>query len=103
MEFAFNDETRRLIASRCAAFVRLPGEMSSQLKHAAVAITLVEADDRSGATALLLTGRVSGLRSHGGQWALPGGRIDNGEPPVAAALREVHEGLRSEESRVGEA
>ena len=61
------------------------------LKHAAVAITLVEADDGSGETALILTGRVSGLRSHGGQWAMPGGRIDPGETPVAAALRELAE------------
>jgi 8-oxo-dGTP pyrophosphatase MutT (NUDIX family) len=91
MMFAFNHATRRLIASRCAAFTRLPGEAPSALKHAAVAITLVEADDGSGETALILTGRVPGLRSHGGQWALPGGRIDAGETPLAAALRELHE------------
>ena len=40
---------------------------------------------------LLLTGRVAGLRAHGGQWALPGGRIDAGETPVMAALRELSE------------
>jgi ADP-ribose pyrophosphatase YjhB (NUDIX family) len=31
------------------------------------------------------------LRSHPGQWALPGGRIDAGETPEAAALRELGE------------
>ena len=31
------------------------------------------------------------MRAHGGQWALPGGRLDDGETPVAAGLRELHE------------
>ncbi len=44
-------------------------------------------------TALLLTRRAAGLRSHRGQWALPGGRCDEGETPVVAALRELHEEL----------
>ncbi len=89
--FPFGDATRGLVAQRCAAFTRRAGDASSKLKHAAVAITLVETDDGTGETALLLTGRVSGLRSHGGQWAMPGGRIDPGETPVAAALRELAE------------
>ena len=91
MTFAFNDATRQLIASRCAAFTRLTAGALPTLKHAAVAITLVAADDGSGETALILTGRVPGLRSHGGQWALPGGRIDAGETPAGAALRELSE------------
>ena len=41
--------------------------------------------------ALLLTQRAAGLRSHAGQWALPGGRIDAGETPEQAALRELAE------------
>ncbi len=89
--FPFGDVTRKLVAQRCAAFSRLPGDASPTLKHAAVAITLVDTDDGAGETALILTGRVSGLRSHGGQWAMPGGRIDPGETPVAAALRELAE------------
>jgi 8-oxo-dGTP pyrophosphatase MutT (NUDIX family) len=89
--FPFRDATRDLIASRCAAFARLSGDAAHALKHAAVAITLVAADDGSGETALILTGRVAGLRSHGGQWALPGGRIDPGETPVTGALRELAE------------
>jgi 8-oxo-dGTP pyrophosphatase MutT (NUDIX family) len=87
----FNDATRRNIAARCAAFSRLPAdEPVPALKRAAVAIALVEAD---GGTALLLTRRAADLRSHGSQWALPGGRCDEGETPMAAALRELHEEL----------
>ena len=63
------------------------------VKARRVAIALVEADDASGGTALLLTLRAAGLRAHRGQWALPGGRCDEGETPVTAALRELHEEL----------
>jgi 8-oxo-dGTP pyrophosphatase MutT (NUDIX family) len=41
--------------------------------------------------ALILTLRSAQLRSHAGQWALPGGRIDTGETPEQAALRELFE------------
>jgi 8-oxo-dGTP pyrophosphatase MutT (NUDIX family) len=88
----FDDATRRNIATRCAAFARLPSaEPAPALKLAAVAIVLVAAGDASGATALLLTRRAADLRAHRSQWALPGGRCDPGETPTAAALRELHE------------
>src|SRR3977135_3747466 len=90
---SFNETTRRNIAERCAAFARLePGELTG-LKRAAVGVALVDAGDGSGGTALLLTLRASGLRAHSSQWALPGGRCDMGETPVAASLRELHEEL----------
>jgi 8-oxo-dGTP pyrophosphatase MutT (NUDIX family) len=90
----FGDTTRRNIAARCAAFVRLPESLPAPaLKRAAVAIALVEAGDGTDETALLLTLRAAGLRAHRGQWALPGGRCDEGETPVEAALRELHEEL----------
>ena len=41
--------------------------------------------------ALILTRRAASLRKHAGQWALPGGRIDAGETPEQAALRELAE------------
>jgi 8-oxo-dGTP pyrophosphatase MutT (NUDIX family) len=94
MRLQFTDTTRELIASRCSAFPRLPvGETA--LKRAAVAIVLAQTDVAD-ETALLLTLRASGLRAHSSQWALPGGRCDADETPIAAALRELEEeiGLR---------
>ena len=94
MKTPFDDTTRRNIAARCADFARLPaGEPAPALKRAAVAIALVEADVGKGETALLLTRRAAGLRAHRGQWALPGGRCDEGETQIMAALRELREEL----------
>lgn len=77
-------------------------------RHAAVAVALVEEglgaqwpglvspSSWSRGAALLLTRRAASLQRHAGQWALPGGRVDEGEDAVQAALRELHEevGLR---------
>ena len=71
--------------------------------HAAVAVAVV--DEGHGSTveglglierwserpALLLTRRSARLANHPGQWALPGGRLDSGETPEQAALREMSE------------
>jgi len=93
MNRPFDDATRRNIAARCAAFMRRPaGEPASPLKRAAVVIALTDGD-HADETALLLTLRAASLRAHGGQWALPGGRCDDGETPVVAALRELREEL----------
>ena len=92
MTHPFNPATRQMIAARGAAFVRAGAAPPAELKQAAVAIVLVEAADDCD-TAMLLTLRASGLRAHGGQWALPGGRCDAGETAIEAALRELHEEL----------
>src|SRR5947207_75449 len=94
MPYPFNDAFRGEVARRCAAFARLPdGVAAPGLKHAAVALALVESDDGSGETAFVLTRRTARLRAHRNQWALPGGRCDDGETVVAAALRELDEEL----------
>jgi 8-oxo-dGTP pyrophosphatase MutT (NUDIX family) len=92
MLYPFCVALRGVLAARCAAFPRIAHD-GADLKKAAVAITLLPADDGSGQTAFLLTRRAAGLRAHGGQWALPGGRRDPGETPETAALRELEEEL----------
>lgn len=88
---SFNADVRAELADLCAGFERLPPPVDApKLKHAAVAMTLV---DHDGDLAFLITRRASRLRAHGGQWALPGGRCDAGETAVEAALRELHEEL----------
>ena len=47
----------------------------------------------AGGAALLLCRRAARMNRHAGQWALPGGRVDAGEEPLEAALREVDEEL----------
>ena len=59
--------------------------------HGADLAGIAEPQGWSSAAALLLTRRAGSLRAHAGQWALPGGRIDDGETPEQAALRELHE------------
>src|SRR4051794_20688486 len=54
------------------------------------AAVLVAITDRS-EPGVILTLRREHLRTHAGQIAFPGGRLDPGEDAVAAALREAHE------------
>jgi 8-oxo-dGTP pyrophosphatase MutT (NUDIX family) len=57
-------------------------------RFAAVLIALF--DGEHGAE-VLLTRRGMGLRNHRGEISFPGGRLDPGETPIEAALREAHE------------
>jgi 8-oxo-dGTP pyrophosphatase MutT (NUDIX family) len=56
----------------------------------AAAAVLIAVTDRSD-PGVILTVRRENLRTHAGQIAFPGGRVDPGEEPVAAALREAQE------------
>ncbi len=71
-------------------------EMASlaRLRPAAVLLPIV---DRPGGLSVLLTLRAADLRAHSGQVAFPGGKIDAGETPREAALREAHEEIGLEE------
>jgi 8-oxo-dGTP pyrophosphatase MutT (NUDIX family) len=73
------------------AFEREGAELTDGMRAAAVAFTIVRGDD--GEASFLLTRRSGRLRTHTGQWALPGGRVDGDEDSVAAALRELQEEL----------
>ncbi|KZL18026.1 putative Nudix hydrolase NudL [Pseudovibrio axinellae] len=65
------------------------GEKLDQVREAAVLIGIV---DRGEDTSILLTRRTEHLRSHAGQIAFPGGKVDEeDEGPVGAALREAEE------------
>jgi 8-oxo-dGTP pyrophosphatase MutT (NUDIX family) len=96
----FDDDLRLSIVARLAAFPRQDGGPGL-----GAAVAVVVTDEGTGAdvpglppgtgheprAALLLTRRAAHLRRHAGQWALPGGRIDPGESPEEAALRELFE------------
>jgi len=96
---AFSDDLRARVRTNLDAFDRLPSDHGS-LRHAAVAVALV--GDTDGRACFLLTRRAARLRAHAGQWALPGGRVDDNEEVAAAALRELDEelGLHLDESEV---
>ncbi len=90
--FRFDTALREEIVGRLGRFDRRQQEDSGDLKRAAVAVVVVEAET-PGEAAFLLTKRTPRLRAHGGQWALPGGRLDPGETVEQAALRELEEEL----------
>ena len=84
---AFTDLRARLVANLGQRAPRLLAR--ADLRAAAVGVVLVP--DARGRACFVLTRRPVTFRSHGGQWALPGGRIEMDETAADAALRETHE------------
>jgi 8-oxo-dGTP pyrophosphatase MutT (NUDIX family) len=68
--------------------LRVEPSVAARARPAAVLLPIV---DRAQGLTVLLTLRASDLRAHSGQVAFPGGKIDPGETPRQAALREAHE------------
>ena len=108
MDLHRNAALRMLVETRLLGFEAQTApspapQAEHTLRHAAVCVAII--DEGHGANlpslpthahwgdqaAVLLTRRAGNLRSHSGQWALPGGRIDAGETPEEAALREMLE------------
>jgi len=100
MSYRFDAGMRDRVRRNLGAFVRKPIEETG-LRQAAVAIVVAEVESGTEAC-ILLTKRPAHLRRHANQFALPGGRCDEGETATGAALRETHEelGLRLEETEV---
>jgi 8-oxo-dGTP pyrophosphatase MutT (NUDIX family) len=106
---------RRQLESRLDDFERIPHE-DGELRRAAVTLLIVGPGDASefdrdeidfptparDEACFVITRRTAKLRNHPRQWALPGGRLDEGETAVEAALRETREevGLSLDESSV---
>ena len=78
----------------------LPGDLDEDstvsLREAAVLVAITDRPEPG----VILTQRHEALREHGGQIAFPGGRIDNGEEPREAALREAWEELALDPAEV---
>ena len=72
---------------------RVPKELLDAIPGAAGLDLTGSVAGTAGGPAVLLTRRAARLRAHASQWALPGGRVDDGEDAVAAALRELREEL----------
>ena len=101
--YQYNTAMRARITDNLNGFDRTASpsdDLTHGLKLAAVALTVIRGENDEGA--YVLTRRASKLNSHGGQFALPGGRIDPGETPIQAALRELWEedGLNLDEGAV---
>lgn len=85
----FDSTLRARFEDRLASFGARRVEAGAGMRRAAVAFVIVGGE--AGEACFVLTRRASGLRRHSGQWAIPGGRSDDAEPPADTARRELRE------------
>ena len=89
-DLSFSDDLRRRITSNLDRHPTLIQKESS-LRRAAVAIAIAPLEN--GQSGFILTRRGKNLKTHSYQYALPGGKIDDGETQEETVLREVQEDL----------
>ncbi|MEQ4717018.1 CoA pyrophosphatase [Nonomuraea sp. B19D2] len=82
------DQLREQIKSHLTAFDRREVPPTGGVRRAAVTVCVLEDAERVPYTVLI---KRAARGRNPGQWALPGGRLDDGERPVDAALRELEE------------
>jgi 8-oxo-dGTP pyrophosphatase MutT (NUDIX family) len=87
---ALGDRLRSALAAE-PALPPLEGDVLEQRALASIAAAVLIAITDRAEPGVILTVRREHLRTHAGQVAFPGGRVDAGEEPVSAALREAHE------------
>lgn len=99
-DFVISKDFQRLIQENLQRFAIKKLKVGA-FRRAAVAVTVIDyrwegglsglGEAEATSSAVLLTRRSGRLRNHAGQWAFPGGSIDEGETPAQAALRELAE------------
>ena len=90
--FQFGLPLRHKLQQNVRSFERCPVDRD-ELRRAAVALVVTPHDVQSGQGSVFLTRRPKRLNQHAGQYALPGGKVDEGETLEQAALRELEEEL----------
>ena len=88
MTYSFAADLRARVVANLAATPPLPLE-PAEYRRAAVGVVLHP--DAAGETCFVLTRRPATLRRHAGQFALPGGRLEDGETAEEAVRREIVE------------
>ena len=90
----YNTTTRDRMSRNLSEFKIIdtkPVQEQAITRQAGVALIVLPDPEIPQNASLLLTRRATTLNTHKGQWALPGGRQDEGETLQQTAMRESHE------------